>query len=691
MGSKISKAVRPHGSHQAAAIPVTNAHCGDDKSDTSNYETHQQTSRHLPDFWSHDDTTIMNSPSTCKLPQRRDSEPSRPVTTAMTSLGEGRAADFSLYLAERQLMAIDYSDLRISPTPVVAVPPPPPEPRREEEDVTQCLICCVILAPKKDPKHALEVIYPCKHCENTYCISCIKDMFTVACSDLTRMPPRCCAPINLHHARPHLTEAEVTTFKAKYEEWSTPKPFYCPTPSCSTFIPERLLPAKARAGSKDKRTDSGVGTPTPNTFPCPTCSSSICANCRQAAHYDSLCNIVEFGVDADTAALLIAWGYKQCPKCGNGVKRMFGCNHMACRCGANFCWVCLKGKDDCHGCDDEDQDDDDYSEPDEPEDIEETTAFTGQPDANVTSSPREPITTVQADAGKTDPENPATASPTPDSAIFTRVRNLDGGSHRYWEEQAFDFGSEPDSDQRDRIWHCDHHFAISTVQLRKALSYPHSSAEMDCMKCWQPIYPEIRPAISTNPDRSRTVTAGVGGRPQGIVRSRRTWQSPRGLFRANATVGTAPHLTALLSQSLPIREASLMEDVQFSSRVIDTYGNIITSKELKAPRRASLDDSHAEMPSPLSSIFPAEKFSFAHECHSCNLVVCESCRDALVAQQQDLTEPSEKINDTELEGSADPSVVADSTSIVDSTLIVDSTSLADGDDNDGFAPPSLFD
>ncbi|KAF1938553.1 hypothetical protein EJ02DRAFT_410122 [Clathrospora elynae] len=585
--------------------------------------------------------------------ERQEAAPRLPNTFAATNMEQAseRAAAFELFLVEHNLMSMQYGDIDPTPPPTNTMPPPPPpaqwqsgQPPLGEPDV-ECIICCMQL-PSKDPKYVKEVIEPCRSCNSAYCASCVKNMFINACKDTTRMPPRCCVQIQLHHARPFLSKEEIAEFKAKYEEWHTPKPFYCPKPICSAFIPERLIPEHARTSNKSKRIDSGIGTPTPTTFACPTCEASICADCRQTAHPNCMCNVTEFGIDTETSALLKSWGYKQCPKCGHGLKKMFGCSHMECRCGAHFCYRCMLSREECAGeCYEDDEDEESDAEPDEiDEPIPEPVAGSHVPQhatAEVTTPPSTPT------------DEPRTA--TPPQAI-PRPRNLDGGGQRYWEEQELNFGDEPTEDIQDRSWSCRHDFSTYKITLAKAIANDPSVTEMECVKCWCAVHPEIEAPKSSANTLEKTVPSGVGGSPRGILRGlgrgrgrgRGRFVPPRGLFRADTTIGTAPHLTTTisspLSQSAPVRETLPMEDVQYKDCVVDTYGNIIATTEPNVQRRASEDDLLRTLVSPRESTGEAAlgtpshvfttttcQFSFAHECDSCGLLVCASCKDITLA------------------------------------------------------------
>jgi hypothetical protein len=656
MGSKISKAVRSHVKADASVAPATSAHHDDGTNKRQDPTPEPPVCTATVDtapflsLYSHDDMNIATSTTPNMDPQvRRNSAPMPPGSAPLTaSLGtnQQRRDNFELFLAEHRLMAIQYPAPPPggrTPQPSDRAPPPLPPP---VDPTPQCLICCIDL-PKDGSTESLK---PCRGCSNSYCTSCVKNMFTEACKDSTRMPPRCCYPLNIHLAKPYLTEDETALFRAKYEEWCTPNPTYCPVPVCSAFIPDRLMPQNVR--DKKQRVDSGVGTPTSESFACPTCAASICTGCRQQAHSGTMCNIDQFGLDADTTALLKSWGYKQCPKCRHGVKRMFGCNHMECRCGAHFCWVCLENINECDGgCYDEDEDYDTDDGPDEEEDT------PVQP--TLTDNTTEPATAEVPSGVATE----TTETNTPSQPA--RPRNLDGGGSRYWANTDHNFGEEPQDDGSQAIWNCDHSYRPYTIPFATALT-SHTN-DVECTKCWRTAHPTIhapRAATSKNEkvipaSTNRAAAFGVRGtRGRGRARGRGTYAPPRGLFRADATIGTAPQLTAPifpLSQSMPAPTASPMEDVQFSSRIIDTHGSILITTPPPPRRRASLDSTEALLRcskrgidfsrTTTSSVLnhATVTFSLAHECESCFAIVCEQCRDEEVAEQ----EAEQKVKDEE--------------------------------------------
>jgi hypothetical protein len=635
MGSKISRVVRPHVQADASVAIATS-----DRHDINITRVRQDPAPQSPvcisgegpasalNQLSHDDINITGSTvNPISATQRRNSAPTPFMSFLQPSEVSSRQqlmTSFEQLLVERQMMAIEYDTPSTLPQPARTRPSHTPD----LSPVRQCLICCKDM-PKGD---GIDVVYPCRRCKSAYCASCVKKTFIDACRDTSRMPPTCCEPINLSHAKPYLSQEEATHFREKYEEWCTPNPTYCPVPSCSAFIPDRLLPHNVK--TKDKqRVDSGIGTPNADSFACHKCEVSICTGCRQEAHPGSMCTFHEFGLDAETAKLLESWGYKKCPKCGHGVKRMFGCNHMACRCGAHFCWGCMGNINDCDGgCYDGDEeaygeDDDEGSDAD-----------------------------VQNDQDPTTDPDTTEAETVVDPATAAAPVNLDGGGPHFWANSSFDFGEEPANGGEEPQWLCAHQFVSYTIPF--ATAFVPRTTEMECVTCWSTIQPTIEPPKASIDEKekivpangSRARTNGVrGGRGRGRGFGRLPFVPPRGLFRADATIGTAPHLTAhlsLLSQSLPVREASPMEDVQPTGRVTDTHGDPLTTFTAQLRRRASIgtpeDHKHKHKQQDMklgnrSTIFESTppSFSLAHECRYCYMVVCEKCKNAEVVKREE--------------------------------------------------------
>ncbi|KAL8941438.1 MAG: hypothetical protein Q9216_002243 [Gyalolechia sp. 2 TL-2023] len=186
------------------------------------------------------------------------------------------------------------------------------DPEQSTDDVESgetCLACGDELSAKE------QLRVPCG---DFYCRQCMEHLFESAMKAESLFPPRCCGehiPFNLVD---HLFD---TTFARRFHEreieLSTAHRTYCANPSCSTFI-------------KAEDIKEGKGT-------CPVCSWETCVTCKGIAHEEEC---PEDPAVKSLMALAETEGYKQCHACKLMIELTFGCNHMICQCGAEFCYEC---------------------------------------------------------------------------------------------------------------------------------------------------------------------------------------------------------------------------------------------------------------------------------------------------------------------------------------------------------------
>lgn len=70
---------------------------------------------------------------------------------------------------------------------------------------------------------------------------------------------------------------------------------------------------------------------------CGVCTMELCANgCGKIYHGNNPC---EISFD-EASNIFIQNTSKLCPMCTSPIYKVDGCNHMTCRCGCNFCWIC---------------------------------------------------------------------------------------------------------------------------------------------------------------------------------------------------------------------------------------------------------------------------------------------------------------------------------------------------------------
>ncbi|KAK4541427.1 hypothetical protein LTR36_008028 [Oleoguttula mirabilis] len=445
---------------------------------------------------------------------------------------------------------------------------------------------CAICTEEPDPS---ELVRPCRICSMEYCRECIKEMFTGATTDNTRMPPRCCVFLQLHTALKALTETEASNYRTKLDEWITLDKVYCPAPTCSAFISERLLPDVSPANLDGTPTLQSVlsdivkrvsaapaarffrgelditmlpgytavvtnhvdltsiqahveadgytsvndlthdmalivanakiynkpGHPVANTadelyerylvelaaaldrvistpshpvatcmFACPTCHIGICTKCKQVEHGTSACDTT--AGDA-VLAMLETFRYKRCPLCKHAVRKMYGCSHIQCLCGAHFCYWCCKSINECDGAceardesDDEEADDEGLSDEDLDDEDDGGDAVA---DGGSTAQPANEKPADDRPLPHDSPQAQLTIGPT----LPTRIVNLDAGGGRRWGEAELDFGEEPEDEGVAQIWSCTHEFRM---YYPKDDGLDHGDeTKMECNRCFETVLP----------------------------------------------------------------------------------------------------------------------------------------------------------------------------------------------------------
>ncbi|KAI4861083.1 hypothetical protein F4820DRAFT_82213 [Hypoxylon rubiginosum] len=179
--------------------------------------------------------------------------------------------------------------------------------RIRRERFRQCAVCM-----EEDDMGSM-IQAPCAH---WYCPGDLQTAFHNALAG--RQPFRCCSqeiPVDL-------CSTATVDFRERYSlmllELRTPNPLYCSNRACGVFLP----PTQYQG---------------PDIAACRACRSTTCRMCRNPTH----AGICPQDVGMQQAVALAAQnGWKPCPRCRNMVERIYGCNHMTCRCGGEFCYVC---------------------------------------------------------------------------------------------------------------------------------------------------------------------------------------------------------------------------------------------------------------------------------------------------------------------------------------------------------------
>ena len=161
---------------------------------------------------------------------------------------------------------------------------------------------------------------PCGH---GYCCDCLKEKAMVHAKEEELWPPKCCPGhdrIPDRQILKHLSPEDKALYVEKSKMYAIPPKdrFYCSSRTCGQWFQPT---SKA------------------NPVECPWCQHQTCLHCKGDKHRKG------FVCPKDTEMMKAkkyaeTEGYRPCGKCGEYIKRNGGCNHMTCRCGYQFCYIC---------------------------------------------------------------------------------------------------------------------------------------------------------------------------------------------------------------------------------------------------------------------------------------------------------------------------------------------------------------
>ncbi|KAI5921662.1 hypothetical protein F4810DRAFT_327121 [Camillea tinctor] len=190
------------------------------------------------------------------------------------------------------------------------------QPPEKNPKTVECVVCLDDLPSKEAPK---------LKCGHRMCKTCLKRAFKLSVKDPQQMPPKCCTSecIPLKHVDKLFKDEFKRTWNRKFAEFSTRNRVYCPAKKCGEWIkPDRIH--RHRNGRKIAK--------------CSKCGTRVCCACNNKWHESKHCP-----ADAATNALLQdakQHGWQRCFRCKSMVELKEGCNHMTCRCNAEFCMIC---------------------------------------------------------------------------------------------------------------------------------------------------------------------------------------------------------------------------------------------------------------------------------------------------------------------------------------------------------------
>jgi hypothetical protein len=164
-------------------------------------------------------------------------------------------------------------------------------------------------------------------CSCKYCKDCLNDLFRSGCTNTQSFPPSCHGkPFRINIYGDLLIKDVLDRYKAVELEFSTKKPLYCALPTCSTFIEDKDIVDAGHYGI------------------CQACLNCTCTLCRMMLSAHKFTNQTVCPDEPQALKALRSLCKKEmwvcCPSCDTMIEKIDGCDHIACQCGVEFCYVC---------------------------------------------------------------------------------------------------------------------------------------------------------------------------------------------------------------------------------------------------------------------------------------------------------------------------------------------------------------
>jgi len=187
------------------------------------------------------------------------------------------------------------------------------------------------------------LLYKLPGCEHTYCYDCMEEYLGVKVMNGEVLEVTCPHPDCDTELQSSVIESFVTEeMFAKYQQFQflsrlreEPNARFCP--KCN----EATIASEEEARSKH--------------LVCNNCFMAFCFDCTKEWHEGKSCEAAEKErmknlsraerrarekAEKDTKKYFRKQKTIECPSCGALVQKSSGCNHMECKCGCEFCWLC---------------------------------------------------------------------------------------------------------------------------------------------------------------------------------------------------------------------------------------------------------------------------------------------------------------------------------------------------------------